>query len=190
MLSSLFVCLSCGNFAQKLPNGFAWNFQRRLAIERIIKFRWQFGSPSGYRDCFPDSSLLEGRLRKVVNGHKSAAHTDSPVGGTGKTGVPRQRYALSQGFEFTNDPALLVGVFGSTVPRWLGLVLSVLDARLQSARSARLLQLQRRPPSCAAATAASAARVVGWWWADRWPVLAVRRSASCEDQATYLKCRK
>jgi len=40
-------------------------------------------SPSGYRDCFPDSSLLGDK--KMVNGHKSAAHTDSPDGCTGKT---------------------------------------------------------------------------------------------------------
>jgi len=37
MFSSLFVCLSVclfvSNFAQKLPNGFAWNFQGRLASE-------------------------------------------------------------------------------------------------------------------------------------------------------------
>jgi len=26
-------------------------------------------------------------IRKVIKGHKSAAHTDSPDGGTGKTGV-------------------------------------------------------------------------------------------------------
>jgi len=36
MTSSLFVCLSVClsviNFAQKLPNGFAWNFQGMLAI--------------------------------------------------------------------------------------------------------------------------------------------------------------
>ena len=28
------------------------------AIEKLVKFRWRSGSPSGYRDCFPDSSLL------------------------------------------------------------------------------------------------------------------------------------
>jgi len=28
----LSVCLSVSNFAQKLPNGFAWNFQGRLAM--------------------------------------------------------------------------------------------------------------------------------------------------------------
>ena len=28
----LFVCLSVSNFAQKLPNGFAWNFDGRLAM--------------------------------------------------------------------------------------------------------------------------------------------------------------
>jgi len=26
--------------------------------EQMIKFPWQSESPSGYRDCFPDSSLL------------------------------------------------------------------------------------------------------------------------------------
>jgi len=35
-LRCLFVCLlvrlSVSNFAQKLPNGFAWNFQGRLAM--------------------------------------------------------------------------------------------------------------------------------------------------------------
>jgi len=31
MFSSLFVCLFVSNFAQKLLNGFARNFQRRLA---------------------------------------------------------------------------------------------------------------------------------------------------------------
>ena len=35
-------------------------------------------------------------IRKVVNGYKFAAHTDSPDGGTGK--VPWQRYALSHCF--------------------------------------------------------------------------------------------
>ena len=32
MFSSLFVCLSVSNFTQKLPNGFAWNCQGRLAM--------------------------------------------------------------------------------------------------------------------------------------------------------------
>ena len=32
MFSSLFVCLSVRNCAQKLPNGFAWNFQGKLAM--------------------------------------------------------------------------------------------------------------------------------------------------------------
>jgi len=29
------------------------------AIEEMITFWWWVGSPSGYRDCFPDSSLFE-----------------------------------------------------------------------------------------------------------------------------------
>jgi len=83
----LSVCLSLSNFAQKLPNGFAWNFQGRFqwAIEQTVKFWRRFGWPSRYSDCFPDSSLLGDSLRKVVNGHKSAAHTHSLDGGTGKT---------------------------------------------------------------------------------------------------------
>jgi len=28
------------------------------AYEQMIKFRWQTGSSTGCRDCFPDSSLL------------------------------------------------------------------------------------------------------------------------------------
>ena len=37
-------------------------------------------TPSRYRDCFPDWEI-----RKAANGHKSAARTDSPDGGAGKT---------------------------------------------------------------------------------------------------------
>jgi len=65
MFLSLFVCLSVclsvSNFAQKLSNGFAWNFQGRLAMganEQLLRFWWRSGSPTGYRDCFFDSSLL------------------------------------------------------------------------------------------------------------------------------------
>jgi len=64
MFSSLSVCLfvylSVSNFAQKLPNWFAWNFQGSLAMGHYtkVKFLWRSGSPSGYTDCFPDSSLL------------------------------------------------------------------------------------------------------------------------------------
>jgi len=53
MQSSLFlsVCQTVSNFAQKLPNGFAWNFQGRLAMGQpinrqllMIKFWWRIGS--------------------------------------------------------------------------------------------------------------------------------------------------
>ena len=46
MFSSMFsVCLSVINFAQKLRNGFARNFQGRLAMGQwTIKFWWRFGS--------------------------------------------------------------------------------------------------------------------------------------------------
>jgi len=60
MFSSLFVCLSVSNFAQKLQMDlheiFRESWQR--ANEQMIKFRWRSGSPSGYRGCFLYSSLL------------------------------------------------------------------------------------------------------------------------------------
>jgi len=34
MQSSLSVCLSVSNFAQKLSNGFAWTFQGKLAMDQ------------------------------------------------------------------------------------------------------------------------------------------------------------
>jgi len=86
MFSSLFVCLFVSNFAQKLPNGFAWNFQAKLAMGKWTKWLDFSGDP--------DYRLNTGivfRIRhyweiwKVVNGHKSAAHNDAPDGGTGKT---------------------------------------------------------------------------------------------------------
>jgi len=44
------VCLSVSNFAQKLPNTFAWNFQEgwQWANEQMVKFWWRIGSPSGF----------------------------------------------------------------------------------------------------------------------------------------------
>jgi len=73
------VCLFVSNFAQKLPKGmkFSGKFVNG-PLNKMIKFRWRSGSRSGYRDCFPDSSLFDPywEIRKVVNGRKFAAHTD------------------------------------------------------------------------------------------------------------------
>jgi len=57
----------------------AWQWTNK----QVTKFRWRSGSPSGYRDCFRIRHYWE--IRKVVNGHRSAAHTDLPYGDTGKT---------------------------------------------------------------------------------------------------------
>jgi len=73
MFSPLFVCLSVSNFVQKLPNRFAWNYQWTLAISQWTN----------------DKILVAIQIRKVVNGHKSAAHTDLPDGGWGKTCLGR-----------------------------------------------------------------------------------------------------
>ena len=63
-LCCLFVCLSATlriNFWTELHEIFREGWQ--WADEQIIKFLWRSGSPSGYRDCFPDWSLL-GHTRK------------------------------------------------------------------------------------------------------------------------------
>jgi len=82
MPSSLLVCLSVSNFAQKLPNGFVYNFQGRLAMNKQL-----FGGDPHHRldrgIVFRIRHYWE--IRKVVNRHESTAHTDSPDGGTGKT---------------------------------------------------------------------------------------------------------
>jgi len=55
----LSVCLLATlheNFGTDLRAVFREGWQ--WASEHMIKFRWRAGSPSGYRDCFPDSSLL------------------------------------------------------------------------------------------------------------------------------------
>ena len=78
MFSSLFVCLLATlreNFGTDLHEIFTEGWQ--WATEQTIKFRWLSGPLSGCSDCFPDSSLL--------GDTESAAHTDSPDGGTGKT---------------------------------------------------------------------------------------------------------
>ena len=67
------------------------------ANEQMIKFWWRSGSLPGYRDCFTDSSLL-GDTVSAINGHRSAAHTDSPDNGT-------RRRALA---EVCTVPVLLV----------------------------------------------------------------------------------
>ena len=59
MFSSLFVCLLATlrkNFRTDLHEIFREGWQ--WANEQTIKFWWRSGSPSGYRYCFPDSSLF------------------------------------------------------------------------------------------------------------------------------------
>jgi len=58
VFSSLFVCLSLSNFVQKLPNGFAWNFQGRLAIDQLNKWL-NFGRDPDHG--YPDPSRDTGR---------------------------------------------------------------------------------------------------------------------------------
>jgi len=69
----LSVCLSVcllttlrKNFRTDLHEIFREGWQ--WAIEQVVTFWWRSESPSGYRDCFPDSSLLRD-IRKVINGH-------------------------------------------------------------------------------------------------------------------------
>ena len=75
MFSSLFVSLSIclfvcllvtlqKNFPADLNETFRECWQ--WADEQVVKFWWQSWSPSGYGDCFPDSSLL-GDTESVIN---------------------------------------------------------------------------------------------------------------------------
>jgi len=59
MIICLSVCLLATlrkNFRTDLHEIFREGWQ--WATEQMIKFPWRSGSPSGYRDCFPDLSLL------------------------------------------------------------------------------------------------------------------------------------
>jgi len=49
----------------------------KWADEQMIKFRWRSGSPSGYKDCFPDSSLLG----DTESGYQPTALRDAAVHG-------------------------------------------------------------------------------------------------------------
>jgi len=53
------VCLLATLRKPPLPTDLHEIFREgwQWAIEQDIKFRWRSGSPSVYRDCFPDSSL-------------------------------------------------------------------------------------------------------------------------------------
>ena len=76
------VCLSVRllaalrkNFQTSLHQTFREGWQ--WANEQMIKFWWRSGSPSGYRDSFPDSSLLgdtESDINDCAAQHCSAGH--------------------------------------------------------------------------------------------------------------------
>jgi len=80
------VCLSVSNFAQKLRNGFAWYFQRRLTMGQ-----WTIGLNFGGD---PDHRLDTGIVFRIhhywditESGQWTFIHTDSPDGGAGKTSL-------------------------------------------------------------------------------------------------------
>jgi len=55
------VCLFVSNFAKKTSQRICMQIFRegwQWASEQMIKFWWRSGSPSKYRNCFPDSSPL------------------------------------------------------------------------------------------------------------------------------------
>jgi len=84
MFSSLFVCLLatlCKNFRTDLHE-----ISRKVGSGPVNK-RLNFG---GDPNNSPHTGIVfrichHWEVQKVVNGHKSAAHTDSPDGGSGKT---------------------------------------------------------------------------------------------------------
>jgi len=82
----LSVCLLATlrkNFGTDLHEIFSEGWQ--WASEQMIKFWWRYGSLSGYNTGIAFRIRHYWEIRKVVNRHKSAAHTDTPDGGTSKT---------------------------------------------------------------------------------------------------------
>jgi len=67
VFSSLFVCLSVclsvsrTDLHETFREGWQWS------SKQIIKFWWRSGSPSGYRDCFPDLSSLGVSMNQYTN---------------------------------------------------------------------------------------------------------------------------
>jgi len=61
------VCLFVSNFAQKLPNGFPWNFQEdwQWANEQMIKYWWQSGSGIRIRTRICIVTLVRRALAEV-----------------------------------------------------------------------------------------------------------------------------
>jgi len=69
------VCLLatlCKSFQTDLRESFREGWQ--WAIEQVIKFWWWSGSLSGYRDCFPDLSLLWYELTVLRNAAEQGMH--------------------------------------------------------------------------------------------------------------------
>jgi len=62
-LSVCLVATLCKKFRTDWHEIFSEGWQ--WTSEQTSKFWWRSGSPSGYRDCFPDTSLME--IRKVVS---------------------------------------------------------------------------------------------------------------------------
>ena len=92
----LSVCLLatlCKNFQTDLHE----SFREGWAIDQLIKFWWQSGSLLGYRDCFPDSSLLRDTEEKWYQPSKACTsrrrHSNYDV--ITLPSGPWRRYALS-----------------------------------------------------------------------------------------------
>jgi len=86
MFSLLFVCLSVRNFAQKTTERICMKFSGKVGNGPLNKLLNFGGDPDHRLDTgivFRIRHYWE--KRKVVHGHKSAADTDSPDGGTGKS---------------------------------------------------------------------------------------------------------
>jgi len=84
MFSALFVPLICMKFSEKVGDG---------PINRRLNFGGDPVHRLDYRAVFRIRHYWE--IRKVINGPKSATHTDSPDGGTGKTRLGGGMYCPS-----------------------------------------------------------------------------------------------
>ena len=109
MFSSLLsVCLLATlrkNFRTDLHENFSEGWQ--WASEQMTKFWWRFGSPSGYVDSFPDSTVLgDTEIRKTPSTDCAAQHCSARHALAGITVATMtsyvtgrwRRYAMSQCF--------------------------------------------------------------------------------------------
>jgi len=137
----LFVCLFVSNFAGKFPNGFAWNFQGRLAMRRWTNDEIFGGNPNHRLDTWIVFRIRHyWEIQKVVSidcaaRRCSARHALTCIAIATMTSLRHRPTTDNQGADVvTSVRRALAGV--CTVP--VLLVISLLGAGVQLSRMQRI----------------------------------------------------